>query len=188
LATKSASVVFVEEAGEVLEPHVLTALTEKKEISEETKHLILIGDHLQLRPKLESYSLTKVSGNGFNFDVSLFERLILSGFDSAMLQVQHRMRPCIADIIRRQTYPTLKDHPSVSTYPNTLGVASNMLFLDHSHLENGADDSTMTKSNTFEALICVEIVRFLLLQGKTFSVTHSCAIFSCESCLTSGFD
>jgi hypothetical protein len=93
LSTKSASVVIVEEAGEVLEPHVLTALTERRENSEETKHLILIGDHLQLRPKLESYSLTKVSGNGFDFDVSLFERLIFKGFDSAMLRVQHRMRP-----------------------------------------------------------------------------------------------
>ena len=68
-----------------------------------------------------------------DFDVSLFERLILSGFDSAMLQVQHRMRPCIADIIRHQTYPTLKDHPSVSNYPSTLGVPHNLLFLDHTH-------------------------------------------------------
>ncbi|KAL7541149.1 LOW QUALITY PROTEIN: hypothetical protein ACHAXR_010669 [Thalassiosira sp. AJA248-18] len=167
LANKSASVVIVEEAGEVLEPHVLTAMTEQKDNSEETKHLILIGDHLQLRPKLESYSLTKVSGLGLDFDVSLFERLILSGYESAMLQVQHRMRPCIADIIRRQTYPTLKDHPSVFNYPSTLGVprTSNLLFLDHCHPENGGDDATTTKSNTFEASMCVEIVRFLLLQG-----------------------
>ena len=37
LATKSASVVIVEEAGEVLEPHVLTALTDRTDNSEETK-------------------------------------------------------------------------------------------------------------------------------------------------------
>ena len=166
LSLKSASVVIVEEAGEVLEPHVLTSLTENKDNSEETKHLILIGDHLQLRPKLESYSLTKVSGNGFDFDISLFERLIHSGFHSAMLGVQHRMRPCIADIIRRQTYPSLKDHPSVSSFPDVRGVPDNLLFIDHANLESGADDLATTKSNDFEAQFCVEIVRYLLLQGK----------------------
>jgi hypothetical protein len=166
LSTKKGSVVIVEEAGEVLEPHVLTALTERRENSEETKHLILIGDHLQLRPKLESYSLTKVSGNGFDFDVSLFERLIFKGFDSAMLRVQHRMRPCIADIIRRQTYPSLDDHPSVASYPDVRGVPENLLFIDHANPENGADELATTKSNPFEAQLCVEIVRYLLLQGK----------------------
>jgi hypothetical protein len=166
LSLKSASVVIVEEAGEVLEPHVLTSLTENKDNSEETKHLILIGDHLQLRPKLESYSLTKVSGNGFDFDISLFERLIHSGFHSAMLGVQHRMRPCIADIIRRQTYPSLKDHPSVSSFPDVRGVPDNLLFIDHANFESGADDLATTKSNHFEAQFCVEIVRYLLLQGK----------------------
>ena len=48
-------VILVEEAGEVLEAHVLAALTPA------TKQLIMIGDHLQLRPKVESYNLT-VSG------------------------------------------------------------------------------------------------------------------------------
>ena len=48
-------VILVEEAGEVLEAHVLAALTPS------TKQLIMIGDHQQLRPKVESYNLT-VSG------------------------------------------------------------------------------------------------------------------------------
>lgn len=39
---------MVEEAGEVLEGHILTALTERKEDSNETDHLILIGDHFPL--------------------------------------------------------------------------------------------------------------------------------------------
>ena len=88
---------------------------------------------MQLRPKLESYSLTKVSGNGFDFDISLFERLIHSGFDSAMLGVQHRMKPCIADLIRRQTYPSLQDHPSVASYPDVRGVPDNLLFIYHAN-------------------------------------------------------
>jgi len=170
ISIKSASVVMCEEAGEVTEQNVISALTERMENSKETKHLILIGDHLQLRPKVESYSLTKVSGNGFDLDVSLFERLIQSGFKSAMLNVQHRMRPCIADLIRRQTYPTLEDDPRVSKYPAVKGVASNMLFLDHSVYEDGAGNYEITtKSNSYEASLCVEIVRYLLLQGYRHS-------------------
>lgn len=43
---------FVEEAAELLEAHVLASL------SEHTQHLILIGDHEQLRPKPDVYELT----------------------------------------------------------------------------------------------------------------------------------
>ena len=166
LSIKSAGVVIVEEAGEVLEPHVISALSESTANSTETKHLILIGDHLQLRPKVENYRLTKVSGHGYDFDVSLFERMILNGYPSAMLQVQHRMRPCISALIREQTYPSLRDHKSVHQYPGVKGVTGNLFFIDHNYPEEGADDpDATTKSNKQEASYCVEIVRYLLLQG-----------------------
>ena len=166
LSIKSAGVVIVEEAGEVLEPHIISALSESTPNSTETKHLILIGDHKQLRPKVESYRLTKVSGHGYDFDVSLFERMIMAGYPSAMLQVQHRMRPCISALIREQTYPMLQDHKSVHEYPNVKGVTSNLLFINHHHPEDGANDSdATTKSNIHEASFCVEVVRHLLLQG-----------------------
>lgn len=45
----NASVVIVEEAGEVLEAHVLTS------VNRNAKHLILIGDHKQVRLKVEIY-------------------------------------------------------------------------------------------------------------------------------------
>ena len=38
-------IIVMEEAAEILEAHTLVAL------AEETEHLILIGDHEQLRPK-----------------------------------------------------------------------------------------------------------------------------------------
>ena len=41
-----AAVVFVEEAAEVLESNLLASLTSH------VKHLILIGDHMQLKPKV----------------------------------------------------------------------------------------------------------------------------------------
>lgn len=173
LSTKSAGVVIVEEAGEVLEPHIISALSEATAHSNETKHLILIGDHKQLRPKVESYQLTKASGHGYDFDVSLFERMILAGYPSAMLRVQHRMSPCISALIRKQTYPTLTDHSSVHQYPGVRGVTDNLLFINHSHPEDGANDpDSTTKSNKPEASFCVEVVRYLLLQGyKNHQIT-----------------
>ncbi len=65
----------MEEAGEVLEAHLLACL------SKHTEHLLLIGDHEQLRPKVERYELQAVSGRGHDLDVSLFEALVTrSGF------------------------------------------------------------------------------------------------------------
>lgn len=80
--------VVVEEAAEVLEAHILTSL------SDSTDHLILIGDHEQLRPKTDQYELRVESDQGFNLDLSLFERLIKTlMFPCATLRTQRRMRP-----------------------------------------------------------------------------------------------
>jgi superfamily I DNA and/or RNA helicase len=176
LSEVSPSVVMVEEAGEVLEAHVLSALAEDPRGLKSTKHLILIGDHKQLRPKVESYPLSEVSARGYDLDVSLFERLVLGGHDSVTLQVQHRMRPSISSIIRDRTYPSLLDHESVTKYPGIIGVdesVDGIVFFDHRHLEDGAAEDrsisyrSTTKSNSFEADLSIEVVRFLLLQGYT---------------------
>ncbi|KAJ7035053.1 AAA domain-containing protein [Mycena alexandri] len=58
----SPGVLLVEEAGEILESHVLTAL------GEATDQLILIGDHQQLRPKVNNYSLTVEKGDGYELN------------------------------------------------------------------------------------------------------------------------
>lgn len=59
-------IIIVEEAAEVFESHIVASL------SKSCEHLILIGDHIQLRPNPAVYILAK----DFDFDVSLFERLI----------------------------------------------------------------------------------------------------------------
>lgn len=131
--------------------------------------MILIGDHKQLRPKVESYSLTAVSGHGFGLDISLFERLILSpSMDSVMLQVQHRMRKEFSDLLRMKTYPTLEDAESTLIRPHTRGIRQNLLFLTHPAPESAHSDSigeSSSKTNKYEAEVAVEIVRLLLLQG-----------------------
>ena len=61
-----------------------------------------------MRPVLQSES-----GQGYNLDCSLFERLVKEGFPVATLAEQRRMRPSIACLIKNTIYPTLQ----VSTLP-----------------------------------------------------------------------
>ena len=81
LASISPGVVLLEEAGELLEAHIISG-THK-----DVKHLIMIGDHKQLRPKIENHELSVVSGNGHDLNRSLFERMVLGGCDNKSLMV-----------------------------------------------------------------------------------------------------
>ena len=155
-----ATTVLVEEAAEILESHVLVNL------SHHVERLIMIGDHKQLRPKLESYSLRSESGHGINFDKSLFERLIDSGYPYSSLNVQHRMRPEISQMIR-YTYPDLQDHPSVSGRDNIRGVSRNIAFIDHRNSEKSGREivDVNSKTNAFESAMVMKMVIYLLQQG-----------------------
>ena len=58
LAKLEYNVAICEEAGEVLEAHTLCFLKSN------LQHLILIGDHLQLRPHISSYDLSAENKGG----------------------------------------------------------------------------------------------------------------------------
>jgi len=70
-----APITIIEEAAEVLETHTISVLTKH------TQHLIMIGDHQQLKPQVECYELEKK----FNFNISMFERLINNGINYVTL-------------------------------------------------------------------------------------------------------
>jgi len=157
--------VFVEEAGEILESHILTALGPK------TKQLILIGDHKQLRPKC-SWPLSVEQGDGFDLNRSLFERLILRGFPHVTLEQQHRMRPEFSSMIRRLTYPNLKDALSTKNREDLRGFTDNFVFVNHGHPEvkierskEIRDGNSSSKQNDFEAQMVLKCVRYLAQQG-----------------------
>lgn len=121
---------MVEEAAELLESHLVAALTT------DTQHVILIGDHQQLRPSTSVYKLAKL----YNMDISLFERMINNGMNGSILKVQHRMRPEFANLIRPQIYKELLDHDSVLVYPPMVGIDKNLLFLNHSNAESTVNE------------------------------------------------
>jgi hypothetical protein len=162
----SPGVVLVEEAGEILEAHIFTAL------GPQTEQLILIGDHKQLRPKC-SYELSVDKGDGYDLNRSLFERLVLKGFPHKTLKQQHRMRPEISSLVRHLTYPDLKDADSTLKRKNLLGFSDNIIFVNHSEEEIELQkfkelrdpSSTSSKQNVFEARMILKCVRYLAQQG-----------------------
>ncbi|XP_046988818.1 NFX1-type zinc finger-containing protein 1-like [Schistocerca americana] len=147
-------IVIVEEAAEVLESHVVISLTKACE------HLILIGDHKQLRPSTAVFELAK----NFNFDISLFERMLQNGMQYDCLEVQHRMRPEIANLITPMIYPTLKSAPSVYQYEKVKGVTKNLFFINHRFHEEEVSEIVSCR-NLFEAEFLIALCRYLLLQG-----------------------
>jgi hypothetical protein len=159
-------VVLVEEAGEILESHILTAM------GPQTEQLILIGDHLQLRPKC-SYELSVDGGSGYDLNRSLFERLVRQGVPHITLTKQHRMRPEISCLVRRMTYPDLTDADSTLNRSDLRGFLDNVMFITHSQPEielKGSREtkdglSSSSKQNDFEAKMVLKCVRYLTQQG-----------------------
>lgn len=143
-------IVIVEEAAEVLEAHILTALHPR------TQHVVLIGDHQQLRPSTAVYRLSKQ----FHLDVSLFERLIHNGADHVTLLQQRRMHPKISRLIKPY-YPQLRDHSSTERYPEIRGINARSYFMTHFHFEDDEGESH-SHLNTFEAnfvsALCAHLV------------------------------
>ena len=119
-------ITIVEEAAEVLESHIVTSLTPA------CQHLILIGDHQQLRPNPTVYELAK----DYNLDVSLFERMVKNGMPYERLRQQHRMRPEISKMLEHIYFnPKLENHKSVLNFENIMGVTRNVFFVDHTESE-----------------------------------------------------
>lgn len=147
-------IVVIEEAGEILEAHIIATLTRS------TEQVILIGDHFQLRPTTSVYRLAR----DYKLDISLFERMVNNNIGCVTLKEQHRMRPEIAEMIKGTIYPELFDSPEVKEYPNVLGMSTNLFFLDHTNPESTQADET-TKTNQFEAEFLIQLAKFLLASG-----------------------
>ncbi|KAH3711004.1 NFX1-type zinc finger-containing protein 1-like [Dreissena polymorpha] len=150
-------IIIVEEAAEVLESHIITTLNTN------CKHLILIGDHKQLRPSTTVYELAKK----YEMDISLFERMVRNDVPCVTLEEQHRMRPEISRLLRRERlYPKLRDHESVFRYDQVRGVDFNMQFISHEEEESCSGDST-SYSNPHEAKYLAALCKYFLNQGYT---------------------
>jgi superfamily I DNA and/or RNA helicase len=161
-------IVICEEAGEVLEAHMLSALIPS------VQHLIQIGDHQQLRPQIVNHKLSMESHSGdlYQLDRSQFERMALGesdlpAFPTSQLNVQRRMRPEVSTLIRNTLYERLVDSDTVKNLPNVAGMGKNVFWLDHENLEDAADQEFRgrSKSNKWEVAMTHALVRHIVRQG-----------------------
>ncbi|KAJ4059169.1 hypothetical protein NW761_002622 [Fusarium oxysporum] len=167
LTSLSPKVMICEEAAEVTEPHLISTLIPGIE------HLIQIGDHKQLRPKINNHNLGReISGKKWQLDRSQFERRAegedgLSPIPVAQLNVQRRMRPEISQLIST-VYPKLQDHPSVLSYPDVVGMRHNVFWLDHNQPEAQPAEGPHASSycNRWEIEMATALVRHLVRQGE----------------------
>ena len=149
------AIVLVEEAAEVLEPQLMATLVES------VQHLILIGDHMQLRPPVETNSLRR----RYHFDISTMERLIKSGLAHSTLRQQGRMRPEVAELLL-DIYPRLTSNRRVvqmNKIPTCMLKA--VFFWDHNSAEEYSQTNMRSYTNAEEAHRAVRLARFLVAQG-----------------------
>ncbi|KAH7120477.1 AAA domain-containing protein [Dactylonectria macrodidyma] len=125
-------VMVCEEAGEVLEAHILTALLPS------------------LRPQIQNYELQ---------NMSLFERLVQPPHNTdlrvpySILETQRRMHPSISELIRSTLYPSLKNAESIMNYPEVVGMKKRLFWFHHDRLEAKAESNdaiSTSHSNDFE--------------------------------------
>ena len=163
-------IVICEEAGEVMEPHIISALLPTVE------HFIQIGDHQQLRPSINNFhdlSLESDHGALYQLDRSQFERLSVGergrpSMPVAQLNVQRRMRPEISSLIRETIYNKLIDHPGTAQLPDVVGMRKNLFWLDHDNMEDQEQAEIQhrkSKSNDWEVKMVHSLVRHVVRQG-----------------------
>ena len=153
-------VVIVEEAAEILESQLVAA------IPPTCRQLILVGDHLQLRPKIENHLL----GKQLNFDRSMFERLLLhklhdERFPQKTLTLQNRMRDDFLCLLRPH-YPDLKSNlVRVSQNEQLSCVTKPMYFLRMRSLSETESEIGRSKTNRDEADMILAFIAHILHEG-----------------------
>ncbi|KAI9676461.1 MAG: hypothetical protein M1817_000618 [Caeruleum heppii] len=149
-------VLVVEEAAETIEGLIAAGCVES------LQHLIMVGDHRQLRGHC---SVHELEGPPFNLGVSMFERLINNGIEYTTLKTQLRMIPEIRRVLT-PIYDKLDDHPSVLARLPVPGMGGvNSFFMSHRGPESF--DHLSSKCNETEALHVVGLFNYLILNGMT---------------------
>ncbi|XP_068728425.1 NFX1-type zinc finger-containing protein 1-like [Montipora capricornis] len=156
LADIKPSVMIVEEAAEILEGQLVAV------IPPSVQHLIMIGDHKQLKPIVHFFALRK----RHNLDLSMFERLVNCNLPLKQLQYQCRMRDEFVDLLRElKIYQELETNDKlVKGNITPQCVTESMYFWTHTAHEKDSP-SSHSKLNYCEAGKISEVAKSLCLKG-----------------------
>ncbi|KAL5117011.1 hypothetical protein ACEQ8H_005097 [Pleosporales sp. CAS-2024a] len=151
-------IILVEEAAETMEAPVTAACLPTLE------HLILVGDHQQLRPHTQVHAF---EDEPYFLNLSLFERLVRNDIVYSTLTRQRRMIPEIRRLLIPIYDDTLKDHASVKDLANRPPIegmgGTNSFYFCHEWPESR--DTNMSVYNENEAKMIAGFVRYLILNG-----------------------
>jgi helicase required for RNAi-mediated heterochromatin assembly 1 len=157
-------ITLVEEAAETMEAPVTAACLPTLE------HLILVGDHQQLRPHTQVHAF---EDEPYYLNLSLFERLVRNNVAYGTLTKQRRMIPEIRRLLVPIYENTLKDHESVKDVINRPPVegmgGTNSFFFCHEWPE--ARDGNMSCYNEVSDQTCTvdmtlaDFVLFVVARG-----------------------
>lgn len=154
LQSVNPKIAMIEEAAETLEAFGKSACMPS------IQHLILVGDHAQLRGSPSDQDL---AGPPFYLDVSLLERMARNHVEFSQLNVQRRMIPEIRRILV-SIYPDLKDHQSTKSRESIPGMGGvNSFFFAHQEPETS--DDQMSKLNQAEAEMVCHFFVYLFKNG-----------------------
>lgn len=161
IASLKPKLIMIEEAAETLEAFVTAACFDSLE------HLILVGDHQQLRGHC---NVKELEGQPWNLDVSMFERLVQNNIGHSQMIKQRRMIPEIRRALK-PIYKSLEDHESVLKQPPISGMGGvNTFFFSHDWPES--TDILKSKINEDEANMIVGFFNYLVLNGiETKAIT-----------------
>lgn len=147
-------IVLIEEAAETLEAYVTVSCFPS------LQHLILVGDHQQLRGHCTD---SELEGDPWFLDVSMFERLVKNDVGFSKMITQRRMIPEIRRALK-PIYEELEDHESVLNRPPIAGMGGvNTFFFSHEWPESS--DAHMSKINPEEAEMIVGFFDYLVHNG-----------------------
>ncbi|KAI9726979.1 MAG: hypothetical protein M1828_000327 [Chrysothrix sp. TS-e1954] len=154
IASLHPKILIIEEAAETLEAPVAAGCVESLE------HLILVGDHQQLRPHCH---VTQMERSPINMNISMFERLIQNGVEFSRLGLQRRMRPSISRLLKPIYKNRVQDHPSVNDFADVPGMSVSCYFFTHEFPES--KDQNLSTFNIQEAEMVAGFARYLVLNG-----------------------
>ncbi|RAH68172.1 putative DEAD box helicase involved in nonsense mediated decay [Aspergillus aculeatinus CBS 121060] len=147
-------IVLIEEAAEAIEAPIAAACFDS------LQHLILVGDHQQLRGNC---TVQDLEGDPFYLDISMFERLVNNNMGYVTLRWQRRMPPEVRQLLE-PIYGTLEDHRSVLQRPKVVGMGDRRsYFFTHNWPETR--DSFASKYNETEAQMIVGFFVYLIQNG-----------------------
>ncbi|RLO11201.1 hypothetical protein DYB28_009961, partial [Aphanomyces astaci] len=103
--------VLIDEATQATEPECLIPIVQG------AKHVVMVGDHMQLGPVVMNKKAAKAGLNQ-----SLFDRLIRLQHRPFRLRVQYRMHPCLSEFPSNMFYEVVTHFLKAGVLPSQIGV------------------------------------------------------------------